>query len=79
MRFSREGETYLASVPLPGADPARLDVTKIDDELTITTGVRRRLLMLPRRFAPLELASAKLEGPSLVVRFARPRHAGGSA
>ncbi len=76
VRFAREGETYLASVPLPGADPARLDVTKIDDELTITTGVRRRLIMLPRRFAPLTLMSAKLEGPALVVRFARTAGAG---
>jgi arsenite-transporting ATPase len=76
VRFSRDGESYLAIVPLPGADPARLDVTKIDDELTITTGVRRRMLKLPRRIAPLSLASAKLEGPSLVVRFVRP--AGGT-
>jgi arsenite-transporting ATPase len=72
VRFAREGEGYTAVVPLPGADPARLDVAKIDDELTITTGVRRRLLKLPRRIAPLALAAAKLEGASLVVRFARP-------
>ena len=77
VRFARERGDYTACVPLPGADPARLDVTKIDDELTITTGVRRRLIMLPRRFAPLELKSAKLEGPSLIVRFARPATTGG--
>jgi arsenite-transporting ATPase len=77
VRFAREREDYTACVPLPGADPARLDVTKIDDELTITSGVRRRLIMLPRRFAPLELKSAKLEGPSLIVRFARPAASGG--
>ena len=71
MSFAREGESYLARVPLPGADPARLEVTKLDDELTITSGVRRRLLLLPRRFAPLALVSAKLEGASLVVRFER--------
>jgi arsenite-transporting ATPase len=76
VRFSRDGESYLAIVPLPGADPARLDVTKIDDELTITTGLRRRMLKLPRRIAPLSLAAAKLEGTSLVVRFVRP--AGGT-
>jgi arsenite-transporting ATPase len=72
VRFARDGEGYTAIVPLPGADPARLDVSKIDDELTITTGVRRRLLLLPRRFAPLTLYAAKLEGSSLVVRFTRP-------
>jgi arsenite-transporting ATPase len=71
VRFSREGEGYLAELPLPGAELARLDVAKLDDELTITSGLRRRILKLPRRIAPLELAAAKLEGSSLVLRFAR--------
>jgi arsenite-transporting ATPase len=75
VRFRREGASYAAIVPLPGADPAKLDVAKIDDELTITTGVRRRLLKLPRRMAPLVLIDAKLEGAALVVRFA-PQPAG---
>jgi len=79
VRFGREGAFYTASVPLPGADAARLDVHKIDDELTITTGVRRRLILLPRRFAPLSLASARLAGPSLEVRFERPAAGGGDA
>ncbi len=69
VRYRREGGDYLATIPLPGADVERLDVVKIEDELTITTGVRRRSLKLPRRIAPLTLASARLEGPSLVVRF----------
>jgi arsenite-transporting ATPase len=71
VHFSREGETYLAKVPLPGAEPSRLDVVKLDDELTITSGLRRRILKLPRRIAPLELTSAKLNGAFLEVRFAR--------
>jgi arsenite-transporting ATPase len=79
VRFGRAGEDYTVSVPLPGADAARLDVTKIDDELTITSGVRRRLIMLPRRFAPLTLKGARLEGPSLVVRLARPAAEAGGA
>jgi arsenite-transporting ATPase len=68
--FRREGGSYVARVPLPGADPARLDVAKIEDELTITSGVRRRSLKLPRRIAPLAIAEARLEGAALVVRFA---------
>jgi arsenite-transporting ATPase len=72
VRFARAGAAYTAVVPLPGADPATLDVVKVDDELTITSGLRRRLLKLPRRIAPLALAAAKLEGPELVVRFVRP-------
>ena len=71
MRFRREGRSYIVELPLPGADPARLDVAKVDDELTVTTGVRRRIVRLPRRFAPLDLSSAKLDGALLEVRFER--------
>ena len=72
VRFEREGEDYLALVPLPGADSERLSVAKVEDELTITSGVRRRCLKLPRRMARLDLAGARLEGPSLRVTFRRP-------
>ncbi len=75
VRFERDAGEYVARVPLPGADPSRLDVVKIDDELTITTGLRRRSLKLPRRLARLELASARLEGPGLRVAFRAPRPA----
>ncbi len=71
VRFVRDGADFVALVPLPGADPDRLDVAKVDDELTITSGVRRRSLKLPRRIAPLGLASARLEGTWLRVSFRR--------
>jgi hypothetical protein len=71
VRFTRSGEDYLAIVPLPNADPHRLDVVKVADELTITTGSRRRSLKLPRRFASLHLEGARLEGPSMKVAFSR--------
>jgi arsenite-transporting ATPase len=71
VRFERAGAEYRVSVPLPRAERARLDVVKIHDELTITTGLRRRSLKLPRRIAPLPVVGAKLEGACLVVRFAR--------
>jgi arsenite-transporting ATPase len=67
--FRREGRAYVAVLPLPGADPAQLDVAKIDDELTVTVGVRRRIVRLPRRFAPLDLRAARLDGGMLEVRF----------
>ena len=44
VRFGRDGRGLHGELPLPGADPARLDVAKLDDELTITTGLRRRLI-----------------------------------
>jgi len=71
VRFMREGSEYLAIVPLPNADPHHLDVVKVDDELTITTGSRRRSLKLPRRFVPLYLTAARLDGPWMKVVFSR--------
>ena len=69
VRFARDAGGYVAHVPLPGADPRHLDVAKVDDELTITTGLRRRSLKLPRRIAGCDLVSARLEGASLRVGF----------
>ena len=48
-------------------------MAKVDDELIITSGVRRRCLKLPRRIARLDLAAARLEAASLRVRFAAAR------
>jgi arsenite-transporting ATPase len=69
--FTRAGAEYLAIVPLPNADPHQLGVVKVADELTITTGSRRRSLKLPRRFASLHLTAARLDGPSMKVAFSR--------
>jgi hypothetical protein len=73
--FERNAGETVAWVPLPGADPTRLDVAKVDDELTITTGLRRRSLKLPRRMARLDLESARLEGSKLRVAFRTPSSA----
>jgi len=78
IRFERSGADYRAIVPLPRAERGRLDVVKIHDELTITAGLRRRSLKLPRRIVPLPVAGAKLEGAFLVVRFARDAAASGA-
>lgn len=71
VRFERDGDDFVATLPLPGADARQLDVAKLDDDLVVTTPARRRRVRLPRRFAALSLAEARLVGPSLVVRFAR--------
>ena len=69
IRFERTDAGYCVRVPLPGADPAQLDVVKIDDELTITTGASRRSIVLPRRVAPLDLVRARLDAGELVASF----------
>jgi hypothetical protein len=57
---------------LPHARAQDLEVTKLDDELVIRTASRRRSLKLPRGFAPLSLATARMQENQLVVRFDRP-------
>ena len=71
IRFARERGAYWVRVPVPGADPARLDVAVVDGDLVISTPARRRKLLLPRRFAPLHLRAARVEAGTLHVRFER--------
>jgi arsenite-transporting ATPase len=69
VRFERQGASGIVFVPLHHADPADLDVVKVEDELIITTASRRRAIVLPRRMASLVLAGAQLVAGDLVVRF----------
>jgi arsenite-transporting ATPase len=72
IEFRRDGAGYRLQVPLPHARAQDLEVTKLDDELVIRTASRRRSLKLPRGFAPLSLATARMQENQLVVRFDRP-------
>jgi arsenite-transporting ATPase len=69
VRFFPVAGGYHATVPLPHARPTDLEVAKVEDQLVIGTGARRRTRPLPRRIAHLELEGARVEGDSLVVRF----------
>ena len=71
VRFERDRSGYRALVPLPFGQPGQVDVVKIDGDLVVTAGPRRRAISLPRRVAPLSLAEARFEGGTLVVRFER--------
>jgi arsenite-transporting ATPase len=71
VRFARERGAYWVRVPVPGVDPARLDVAVVAGDLVISTPARRRRLTLPRRFAPLQLRAARVDGGTLHVRFER--------
>lgn len=69
VRFERDAGGYRALVPLPLGRASALDVVKVDGDLVVTSGGRRRAIRLPRRVAPLSLAEARLDGTTLVVRF----------
>jgi arsenite/tail-anchored protein-transporting ATPase len=71
VRFARERGAYWVRVPMPGVDPACLDVAMVAGDLVISTPARRRRLSLPRRFAPLSLRAARVDGGTLHVRFER--------
>jgi arsenite-transporting ATPase len=71
VRFERGDGAYWVRLPLPGAVPAGLDVTMVDDDLVVSTPGRRRSLRLPRRFCRLHLAGARLEDGMLHVRLVR--------
>ena len=47
----------------------------VPGELVISMPARRRKLTLPRRFAPLALRSARVDGGTLHVRFEREAEA----
>lgn len=68
-RFADDAAGPRVELPLGHGDRAGLDVTKLDDELVVRTATRRRAILLPRRFARLDVASARCERDRLVVRF----------
>jgi arsenite-transporting ATPase len=77
LRFARDGTGYRVELPLPNAEPASLDVAKLEGDLVIRSGGRRRALHLPARMRGLGLAGARLERGRLVVRLA-PGAGGGA-
>jgi arsenite-transporting ATPase len=72
IRFSRSGDEHRLELPLPGASSEDLDLARVDDELIVRVGARRRAVALPPRIARLSLQSARLESGSLIVCFAQP-------
>ncbi len=61
---------YVLSLPLPLADKAALDLTRLGDELIVRLGNVKRNIILPHALATLEVKEARLEGPLLRVHFA---------
>ena len=70
-RYSRSGDDYLLEFPLPHVSKNTLDISKVDDELFINTGTRRRIFVLPRRMVALSLSRAELNDDLLSVHFSK--------
>jgi arsenite-transporting ATPase len=71
LRFARDGAGYRVELPLPNVEAASLDVAKIEGDLVIRAGARRRALRLPARMRSLALAGAKLDAGRLVVSLVK--------
>jgi arsenite-transporting ATPase len=84
IRYGRAGEGYKVTIPLPGeggpgdapTGELALDVVKLDDELLLRVGTRRRALRLPPRMMSCDLLAARRRGDRLEVTLGPPERAG---
>jgi arsenite-transporting ATPase len=70
MRFESDAEGARVRLPLPGLDPATLEVVRIEDELVIAATGRRRKIALPVGFAKLEITRVAYREGQLEISFA---------
>ena len=73
VRFHPFEDGYRVEIPLPHARADALDVAKLDDQLVVRSGSRRRAVPLPRRLARLLLGGARLEDGILSVTLKQDR------
>ncbi len=85
IRYGRSGDGYRVTIPLAGegsadagvrASDQGLDVVKLDDELLLRVGTRRRALRLPPRMRTCDLVGARRKADRLVVKLGPPERAG---
>jgi arsenite-transporting ATPase len=72
MRFERDATGSRVRVPLPGLDPRTLEVSRVEDELVVGVGGRRRKIALPAGIARLEVEAVGYRDDELVVSFGPP-------
>ena len=70
VRFEAAGTGARVHIPMPHASAEDLQVVRVDANLMVGTGSRRRCLPLPRHLQRLELAGARLQEGALVVSLA---------
>jgi len=83
IRYGRDGDGYTVTIPLAGETARRaghheevaLDVVKLDDELLLRVGTRRRSLRLPPRMMTCDLVAARRHPDRLEVTLGPPERA----
>lgn len=79
IRFGRAGDGYRVVIPMAGTGEGAdelLDVVKLDDELLLRVGPRRRALKLPPRMWTCDLVGARRREGRLEVTLGPPERAG---
>jgi arsenite-transporting ATPase len=74
VRVERDGEEFVLSVALPGADRGDVDVVRAGDELVLTVAGHRRVLALPSALRCCDAGSAALRAGTLRMRFVPDPH-----
>jgi arsenite-transporting ATPase len=70
MRFEQDDEGTRIRLPLPGLNPEKIEVSRVEDELVVGVEGRRRKIALPVGFAKLEVDRVAYREDQLVVSFA---------
>jgi arsenite-transporting ATPase len=70
MRFESDAAGARLRLPLPGLDRQTLEVVRIENELVVAAGDRRRKIALPVGFARMEVDRVVYRGDQLIVSFA---------
>jgi arsenite-transporting ATPase len=69
MRFERDDRGARIRLPLPGLDMTSLEVTRVEDELIVGVGDRRRKIALPSGFSKFEIDRVSYREENLVIFF----------
>ena len=69
----RDGDGYSLRLPLPLAQKEQIGLHRSGDELIVRIGAIRRNIVLPYSVGQLEVAGARFEEDTLVIRFAGDR------
>lgn len=69
MRVFADGSEYVVSILLPHASSGDIDIVRKDEQLFVTVGPYKRVMLLPASFGRRELTSAGLAEDRLEIRF----------